>query len=49
MAHKDTLILFDVDGTLTVPRQRATDEMLNTLVELRKNYTKLLSQVCIQV
>ena len=39
MAHKDTLILFDVDGTLTVPRQRATDEMLNTLTELRKNYT----------
>lgn len=39
MAHKDTLVLFDVDGTLTVPRQRATEEMFAALDELRKNYT----------
>lgn len=30
-----TLILFDVDGTLTVPRKTATTEMLQTLEKLR--------------
>jgi phosphomannomutase len=39
MAHRDVLVLFDVDGTLTVPRQRATPEMLAALADLRKNYT----------
>ena len=39
MAHKDVLVLFDVDGTLTVPRKMATPEMLAALADLRKNYT----------
>ena len=34
-----TLILFDVDGTLTVPRKKATQEMFDTLAALRKEYT----------
>lgn len=35
MANK-VIALFDVDGTLTVPRKRATDEMLAFMQELRK-------------
>ena len=34
----DTLILFDVDGTLTVPAQRADDAMVSLLARLRKRY-----------
>ena len=30
------LILFDVDGTLTIPREKITQEMLDTLVNLKK-------------
>lgn len=37
MAKK--LVLFDVDGTLTVPRKKADPSMLNFLVELRKHVT----------
>lgn len=39
MAHRDTIVLFDVDGTLTVPRKRATPEMLAAIADLRKSYT----------
>ncbi|KAK3268919.1 hypothetical protein CYMTET_22603 [Cymbomonas tetramitiformis] len=31
-----TIVLFDVDGTLTVPRKKADDEMLTFLQDLRK-------------
>ena len=34
-ARKKTILLFDVDGTLTVPRQRASEETLSFLQELR--------------
>ena len=34
----DTLILFDVDGTLTVPAQRADEAMVSLLARLRKRY-----------
>eukprot|EP01061_Rhynchopus_euleeides_P005672 TRINITY_DN14882_c0_g1_i1.p2 TRINITY_DN14882_c0_g1~~TRINITY_DN14882_c0_g1_i1.p2 ORF type:complete len:253 (+),score=156.22 TRINITY_DN14882_c0_g1_i1:55-813(+) len=34
-----TLVLFDVDGTLTAARKKVTPDMLETLVELRKDYT----------
>jgi len=34
-----TLVLFDIDGTLTVPRQSATKEVLDFLKELRKRAT----------
>ena len=34
-AIKDTLVLFDVDGTLTPARQDASQEMLNLLQKLR--------------
>eukprot|EP01064_Diplonema_japonicum_P027133 TRINITY_DN3895_c0_g1_i1.p2 TRINITY_DN3895_c0_g1~~TRINITY_DN3895_c0_g1_i1.p2 ORF type:complete len:254 (+),score=85.29 TRINITY_DN3895_c0_g1_i1:55-816(+) len=37
--HGKTLVLFDVDGTLTVPRKPATQEMFDALAELRKEYT----------
>ena len=37
--HSDVLILFDVDGTLTAPRKVVTPDMLETLAELRKEYT----------
>jgi len=30
-----TLVLFDVDGTLTVPRNRINDDMLNILHKLK--------------
>lgn len=33
---KDTIVLFDVDDTLTRPRQLASPEMLQTLVNLRQ-------------
>lgn len=36
---KKTIILFDVDGTLTVPRNKIEPEMIETLKELRKHYT----------
>lgn len=39
MAHKDVLLLFDVDGTLTAPRLPATAEMKALLQRLRKDYT----------
>lgn len=39
MSDRPVLILFDVDGTLTVPRKTATPEMLATLRELRKKCT----------
>ena len=36
----DTIILFDIDGTLTEPRNKMQDKMLNVLLELKnKNYT----------
>jgi phosphomannomutase len=39
MSMKKTLILFDVDGTLTVPRKEATPKMHETLKKLREHYT----------
>eukprot|EP01062_Namystynia_karyoxenos_P070558 TRINITY_DN65921_c0_g1_i1.p1 TRINITY_DN65921_c0_g1~~TRINITY_DN65921_c0_g1_i1.p1 ORF type:complete len:256 (+),score=118.86 TRINITY_DN65921_c0_g1_i1:73-840(+) len=36
--HGDTIVLFDVDGTLTVPRNKAEPEMFEVLAELRKDY-----------
>ena len=39
MAMKKTLLLFDVDGTLTVPRKVAEPQMLAALDEIRKNFT----------
>jgi phosphomannomutase len=33
-----TLILFDVDGTLTTPRKKIEKEMIETLNELKKKY-----------
>ena len=30
------LVLFDVDGTLTLPRQKASDEIINFIRQLRK-------------
>ena len=36
---KKTIVLFDVDGTLTVPRQTASESMLEFLQELRKYVT----------
>jgi len=36
MASTDTIVLFDVDGTLTVPRKTAEPEMLKFLQDLRK-------------
>jgi len=33
----DTICLFDVDGTLTPARRTVSDEMMNTLIELKKN------------
>ncbi|GBF92129.1 phosphomannomutase A1 [Raphidocelis subcapitata] len=37
--HPRTIALFDVDGTLTVPRKEATPDMLEFLQELRKHVT----------
>jgi phosphomannomutase len=37
-SHGKTLVLFDVDGTLTVPAQVIEKEMLETLARLRKDY-----------
>lgn len=34
-----TIALFDVDGTLTVPRKKASDEMLKFISELREKVT----------
>jgi len=36
--HGDTLVLFDVDGTLTIPAQKADDSMMELLTRLRKDY-----------
>jgi phosphomannomutase len=36
--HGDTLILFDVDGTLAVAGQKASQEMLDLLTSLRERY-----------
>jgi len=36
--HGDTLVLFDVDGTLTVPAQKGNDAMMELLASLRKDY-----------
>lgn len=36
MKHPDTLFLFDVDGTLTLPRQRIDENMLSYLKSLRE-------------
>jgi phosphomannomutase len=38
-SREDTLILFDVDGTLTVPRLSVTQEMRDTLKKLRDKVT----------
>ena len=35
-AHPSTLVLFDIDGTLTPARKQISSEMLETLVKLRK-------------
>jgi len=35
----ESIVLFDVDGTLTPPRQTATEDMLTLLQELRKRVT----------
>ncbi|KAJ1922108.1 Phosphomannomutase 1, partial [Tieghemiomyces parasiticus] len=34
--HPDTLVLFDVDGTLTPARKEITPEMLDILKQVRK-------------
>lgn len=34
----DTLVLFDVDGTLTVPAQKGSQDMIDLLARLRKDY-----------
>jgi phosphomannomutase len=39
MSQKKTLLLFDVDGTLTVARKVVTQDMLDTLVKVRENFT----------
>lgn len=39
MSMKNVLVLFDVDGTLTVPRKKVTQEMLDTLKKVRENFT----------
>jgi len=36
--HGDTIVMFDVDGTLTVPRKRAEPEMFEVIDQLRKDY-----------
>lgn len=36
--HPKTLVLFDVDGTLAVPAQKAPDEILQMFQELSKHY-----------
>jgi phosphomannomutase len=36
--YGDTLVLFDVDGTLAVPAQKAPKEMVELLVRLRRDY-----------
>lgn len=36
--HGDTLILFDVDGTLAVPAQPAKESMIQLLAKLREEY-----------
>lgn len=36
MGREDTIVLFDVDGTLTVPMKQTTQEMLDVVAELRK-------------
>jgi phosphomannomutase len=36
--HSDTLILFDVDGTLAVPAQPAKEDMIELLARLRRDY-----------
>ncbi|EKX41512.1 hypothetical protein GUITHDRAFT_88407 [Guillardia theta CCMP2712] len=38
-SRKDTLVLFDIDGTLTAPRKEATSEMIKFLQDLRKRVT----------
>lgn len=35
--YPDTIVLFDVDGTLTPARRTISDEMMNLLLELKKN------------
>jgi phosphomannomutase len=37
-AHGDTLVLFDVDGTLAVPAQDAAPEMVAQLARLRQTH-----------
>lgn len=37
--RENTLVLFDVDGTLTVPRKEADPSMITYLAELRKKVT----------
>ena len=37
-SHGDTLILFDVDGTLAVAGQLASAEMVDMLARLRQHY-----------
>lgn len=39
MGREDTIVLFDVDGTLTVPMKQTTQEMLDVVKELRKHCT----------
>jgi hypothetical protein len=36
-SHPRTLALFDVDGTLTIPRGEVTEDMLNFMKELSAN------------
>ena len=37
----NSIILFDIDGTLTEPRQKMNDKMLNVLLELKKKKIKI--------
>jgi phosphomannomutase len=36
-----TIILFDIDGTLTEPRQKMNEKMLNVLLELKRKNLKI--------
>jgi len=39
MNRDNCIVLFDVDGTLTLPRKKASEDMLNVLKELRKRFS----------
>ena len=42
----DTVIVFDMDGTLTESKMDMTQEMSELLTELLKNYRALIALCC---